>query len=96
MCPYLAQLGSVFPNLHFLLFGGMAFLAGVVNLQLPETMGRPLPEDMGDLLKMLSGSSEDSKKKQASPSTKYSVLTMEPESDLGSTSEEEIMMIPKP
>ena len=52
LSPYLAKLGSVVPNLHFLIFGLMAFSAGILNAKLPETAGIPLPDTIQDLVKM--------------------------------------------
>ncbi len=51
VAPFLAQLGSVSPNLHFFVFGGLMFSAGLLNLRLPETQGLSLPETVQELLK---------------------------------------------
>lgn len=38
------------PNLHFLIFGSLAFLSGLLNMRLPETSGQPTPETIQDML----------------------------------------------
>ena len=60
------------PNLHFVLFGTISLLSGYLNLRLPETQGRPLPETIADLIKM-----KDSKYivSMTNPSVKYSKLS---------------------
>ena len=81
MCPYLASLGSYIPNLHFILFGLLATTSGVLNLSLPETNGRPLPETMEDLLEMLEDRSGSKSPKRLS-SNGYKLLNREPDSDV--------------
>eukprot|EP00095_Tigriopus_kingsejongensis_P008809 maker-scaffold646_size120253-snap-gene-0.17 protein:Tk08809 transcript:maker-scaffold646_size120253-snap-gene-0.17-mRNA-1 annotation:"predicted protein" len=53
MSPYLAQIGSVMPNLHFLVFGLLALTSGYLNRTLPETCGAQLPESLDDLLQLV-------------------------------------------
>ena len=54
ICPYVILLGSFIPNLHYLIFGILAFsTGGLVLWTLPETNGRPLPQDIEDLMEML-------------------------------------------
>ena len=50
LSPYLANLGHVLPNLHFVLFGIFSLTSGLLNLKLPETLGAPLPETMEDVV----------------------------------------------
>ena len=42
--------GEEYPNLQFSVFGLLAVTAGLANLRLPETLGRPLPEDIRDMM----------------------------------------------
>lgn len=42
--------GDEYPNLQFTVFGLLAVTAGLANLRLPETLGRPLPEDIRDMI----------------------------------------------
>ena len=49
LAPYLAKLGGVLPNLHFILFGLMALSAGLCTLRLPETKDLPLAETIKEL-----------------------------------------------
>ncbi|XP_059094038.1 organic cation transporter protein-like [Tigriopus californicus] len=51
--PYLAELGSSWPNLHFIVFGLLTFSSGIFNRRLPETQGQPLPESLEDLLDLV-------------------------------------------
>ena len=39
----------MFPNMQFLVFGGLACTAGLVSMRLPETLNRPMPETLDDL-----------------------------------------------
>ena len=38
-----------YPSLQFLVFGSMAFTAGVFSTRLPETANQPMPETLDDL-----------------------------------------------
>ena len=89
LSPYFAQLGDYVENLHFILFGMMALTAGIADLNLPETLGQPLPEDMQDLLDLLQdkkGSKRGSKtaaevKRDSLGDNKlYSILSLQDES----------------
>merc|ERR1712077_167661 len=48
--PFLAKLGNVLPNMHFLIFGLMTIISGILNAYLPETKGQPLPENISSLI----------------------------------------------
>ena len=50
--PFLAKLGQVSPNLHFLIFGIMSLISGFLNMYLPETKDVPLPENIDSLILM--------------------------------------------
>ena len=52
--PFLAKLGQLWPNMHFVIFGGMTLLSGFLNLRLPETKDVSLPEDIENLIKIQS------------------------------------------
>ncbi|XP_043244150.1 organic cation transporter protein-like [Amphibalanus amphitrite] len=47
--PFMALLNDIYPDLHFVVFGGLAAGSGLLNLSLPETLGRPLPETVEEL-----------------------------------------------
>ena len=66
MAPFIVSLGEFIPHLQFTVLGLMALTAGLMNLRLPETAGKELPEDINDLVCMISSNSRISpKKKQA-------------------------------
>ncbi|XP_069939350.1 solute carrier family 22 member 15-like isoform X2 [Cherax quadricarinatus] len=50
LAPLILMLGDVLPNLQFTALGIMTFVAGVLNLKLPETLGQPMPESVADIL----------------------------------------------
>ena len=62
LSPFLASLGQVQPNLHLLVFGLLTFTSGLFNLRLPETSGKPLPESLADMRKLIAASSPTPKK----------------------------------
>jgi len=41
---YVVVQGRLYSNVDFMIFGVATFLAGVVSLQLPETLNRPMVE----------------------------------------------------
>lgn len=60
--PFLARLGQVLPNMHFIIFGIMSLISGVLNIYLPETKDAPLPENIESLILMHSSKSKHSVK----------------------------------
>ena len=91
LSPYFAQLGDYVPNLHFIMFGVMALTAGIADLNLPETLGQPLPEDMQDLLELLgddgkrggSKTAAQVKRESLADNKQYSILSLQDSSDSG-------------
>ena len=53
MAPYVVSLGDFIPFLQFTVIGVMSLVAGVLNMKLPETAGRELPDNIDDLRTML-------------------------------------------
>ena len=53
MAPFIVSLGEFIPQLQFTVLGLMSLLAGVLNLRLPETAGRQLPDTINDLSDLL-------------------------------------------
>ena len=53
MAPFIVSLGEVIPYLQFTVLGIMSLTAGMLNMKLPETAGRQLPDKVNDLLTML-------------------------------------------
>ena len=56
--PFLAKLGKVLPNIHFLIFGLMTVISGLLNAYLPETKDEPLPESIRTLILMQASKSK--------------------------------------
>lgn len=50
VAPFILMLGDIVPNLQFTVLGLLTFLSGILNLKLPETLGRPMPETVADVL----------------------------------------------
>ena len=53
LAPMMSNLRQVAPNLHLIVFGALAFSAGILNLRLPDTSGLPLPESLSDMRRLL-------------------------------------------
>ena len=53
------------PHLHFLIFGAISFLSGLLNLQLPETAGQPTPDTIQDMLTQAKSAKKQQQLKQA-------------------------------
>ena len=53
MAPFIVSLGEFIPQLQFTVLGLMSLLAGLLNLRLPETAGRQLPDTITDLSDLL-------------------------------------------
>jgi len=51
LAPFIVLLGDYVDNLQFTVFGLLGVTAGLANLKLPETLGKPLPEDIQDMVK---------------------------------------------
>ena len=86
LSPYLANLGHVVPNLHFVLFGLFALTSGVLNLKLPETLGAPLPETMEDVVRL---KKRDTSSTSRAESAAYTALSNEEEEEVNLRSESE-------
>ena len=84
--PFLAKFGQIWPNMHFIIFGGMTILSGFLNLYLPETKDVALPENIESLIGMQSSMSnvKTQQKKRMSKSNIYQEVAIDELSD-GST-----------
>jgi len=61
LAPFIVMLGDQHENLQFTVFGMLSLAAGLANLRLPETLGRPLPDTLADMSRLLSGGRTASK-----------------------------------
>ncbi len=50
LAPYIAKMGGILPNLHFLLLGILCLTSGISVAFLIDTKDKPLPESIDDLL----------------------------------------------
>ena len=48
LCPYINMLSDLRRPLPLIIYGALAFTAGILSLFLPETLGRKLPETIRD------------------------------------------------
>ena len=67
--PFLARLSQVLPNMHFVIFGVMSLIGGLLNIYLPETKDAPLPENIESLILMHSSKSKHSVKSTMTKTT---------------------------
>ena len=67
VAPFIVLLGDYYPNLQFTIFGSLTFISGLLNLRLPETLGKKLPETVCELLEAM-----ESKKSQENRSGRKS------------------------
>ena len=50
MAPFIVLLGEYHPNLQFTVFGLLSLSAGLINLKLPETRGKKLPDSVREMV----------------------------------------------
>lgn len=53
LAPQIVNLNNLYHNGHFIAFGVVGILAGLLGLLLPETLGRPLPSTPDDIYKQV-------------------------------------------
>jgi hypothetical protein len=49
LAPLILELSSIMPVLPMLVFGGLSVLAATLAFLLPETAGKPLPQNLEDV-----------------------------------------------
>jgi OCT family organic cation transporter-like MFS transporter 4/5 len=76
LAPFIVMLGDSWPNLQFTVFGVLSLLAGLANLQLPETLGRPLPDSLAEMARLVEGGVPG---KEEPPRCEAEVLLLEEE-----------------
>lgn len=52
VAPVITLLGASVAGLEFFAFGFLGITSGLMNLKLPETLNRPLPETVADLMRI--------------------------------------------
>ena len=50
MAPFIVLLGDYHPNLQFTVFGILSLSSGLINLRLPETKGKKLPDSVKEMV----------------------------------------------
>lgn len=89
LAPLMARnLGKVYPNLHFLLFGLLSLFAGILNTRLPDTTGLPLPECISDMKRLITSNATSSSPKKDKSSGYKRLATSEAEKDYEDGEEE--------
>ena len=53
MAPFIVLLGDYHPNLQFTVFGILSLSSGLINLRLPETKGKKLPDSVKEMVMAL-------------------------------------------
>ena len=53
MAPFIVLLGDYHPNLQFTVFGILSLSSGLINLRLPETNGKKLPDSVKEMVMAL-------------------------------------------
>ena len=53
LAPFIVLLGDHHPNLQFTVFGILSLTSGLINLRLPETKGKKLPDSVKEMVKSL-------------------------------------------
>ena len=53
MAPFIVLLGDYYQNLQFTIFGSLTLISGLLNLKLPETMGKKLPENVCEVVEAI-------------------------------------------
>ena len=53
MAPQIVTLNKLYHNSHFIVFGVLGCVSGVLGLLLPETLGRPLPDTPEDIYRQV-------------------------------------------
>ena len=51
--PFIVLLGDYHPNLQFTVFGLLSLSSGLINLKLPETKGKKLPDSSREMVMAL-------------------------------------------
>ena len=51
MAPFIVLMGDFHPNLQFTVFGFLSLSSGLLNLKLPETANKKLPESIKEIMK---------------------------------------------
>lgn len=82
VCNFILMLGDIAPGLHFGVLGLLALTSGLLNITLPETLGRPTPETVEDVLAFKAGPAV------SNGQSRYSRLGVDEET-LGCSSEED-------
>jgi hypothetical protein len=55
VAPFVSLADSITPDAQFLILGVLSFVSGMLNLYLPETLNKPMPETIQDLEGLLRG-----------------------------------------
>ena len=53
MAPFIVLLGDYHPNLQFTVFGILSLSSGLINLRLPETKSKKLPDSVKEMVMAL-------------------------------------------
>ena len=81
LAPQIVNLNNLYHNAHFIVFGILGVVAGLLVLLLPETLGRPLPTRPEDIYNNIKKVDSDIIKPDVQPSDKQSLLNNIDEDD---------------
>lgn len=74
LAPQIVSLHHIYHNSHFVVFGCLGVIAGLLGLMLPETLGRPLPNTPEEIYRQVKKADSDVVKMSVGSSDRRSLI----------------------